>query len=159
MGRQWFLFRVCFQGKPTLYLHSHWVKALFAGFALFILHELKLQINFIFYSLWFSTVDDSNITNNQFSVISTVHSHKKSPTGLNEKAHIRFHYRPPTKLREGNVFSRVCVSVILSTGDWVSCNHYPWYIWPHHRYKDAFLFIVNRRWYDSIFLRILQENA
>ena len=29
---------------------------------------------------------------------------------------IPIHYRPPTKLREGNVFSGVCLLVILSTG-------------------------------------------
>ena len=28
------------------------------------------------------------------------------------------YYRPPTKLQEGNVFSHVCLSVILSTGGW-----------------------------------------
>ena len=37
-------------------------------------------------------------------------------------------YRPPTKMRKGNVFSRVCPSAIPST--WVPCNHYPWCIGP-----------------------------
>ena len=34
---------------------------------------------------------------------------------------------PPTKLREGNVFNRVCFSVILSMGV-PSYSHFPWYI-------------------------------
>ena len=36
-------------------------------------------------------------------------------------------YCPPTKLREGNVFSRVC----LSTRKGVPCDHYPQCIGPH----------------------------
>ena len=39
-------------------------------------------------------------------------------------------YRPSRKLRECNVFSRVCPSVILSRGG-SSCEHCPWCIWPH----------------------------
>ena len=39
---------------------------------------------------------------------------------------LSFHlYRQPTKLREGNVFSRVC-----SRWGESSCDHYSWYIWP-----------------------------
>ena len=37
-------------------------------------------------------------------------------------------FRPPTKFREGNDFSRVCHS--LHKG--VPYNHYPWCIGPHH---------------------------
>ena len=38
------------------------------------------------------------------------------------------HYRPPTKLRKGNVFSRIC----LSFCPWgVSCDHYLWCIGSH----------------------------
>ena len=33
-------------------------------------------------------------------------------------------YRKSTKLREGNVFNRVCLSVILSK-EVGACNHYP----------------------------------
>ena len=38
-------------------------------------------------------------------------------------------YHPPTKLRNGNVFSHVCRSV-CSHG--IPCDHYPWCIGPHH---------------------------
>ena len=36
-------------------------------------------------------------------------------------------YYPPMKLREGNVFSRVCLS-ICPQGEGVVCDHYPWCI-------------------------------
>ena len=36
----------------------------------------------------------------------------------------------PTKLRKGNVFICVCLSLILSRGG-VPCDHYPWCIGPH----------------------------
>ena len=44
-------------------------------------------------------------------------------------------YNPPTKLRECNVFSHVCllVSVFRRTGEvGCLCNHYPWCNEPHH---------------------------
>ena len=41
-------------------------------------------------------------------------------------------YRLPTKLRDGYVFSRVCLSVILFTGRGIPCDHYPQFIGPHH---------------------------
>ena len=40
-------------------------------------------------------------------------------------------YRPATRLREGKVFSRVCLSVCLSIGKRPPCDHYWWYIGPH----------------------------
>ena len=39
-------------------------------------------------------------------------------------------YLPPTKLPKGNVFSRICSSVIPSTAGSL-CDHYPWCIEPH----------------------------
>ena len=42
-------------------------------------------------------------------------------------------YRPPTKLYEGNVFSRVCVAFCLSMRGGLPCDHYPHgYPRPHH---------------------------
>ena len=35
-------------------------------------------------------------------------------------------YRPPTKLRKCNVFSRVCLFACLSSPQSVPCEHYPW---------------------------------
>ena len=40
------------------------------------------------------------------------------------------YYRSPTMLREGNVFTDVCVS-ICSQGAGSLCDHYPWYIGHH----------------------------
>ena len=37
-------------------------------------------------------------------------------------------YRPPTILREGNVFSRVCLPV-RERGEGSPCGHYPWWHW------------------------------
>ena len=37
-----------------------------------------------------------------------------------------YYYRPQTKLREGNVFTGIC----LFTGRGSQCNHYPWCIGP-----------------------------
>ena len=42
-------------------------------------------------------------------------------------------YRPPTKLREGNVFSRVCLWVIITWWG-IPCDHYLWcIIGSHHK--------------------------
>ena len=40
--------------------------------------------------------------------------------------------RPPTKLREGNVFSRVSLILIPGGRGGSRCDHYPRCIWPHH---------------------------
>ena len=49
-------------------------------------------------------------------------------------------YHPPTKLREGNVFSCVCPSFCSQTG--VPCEHYPWCI-GHHCTRPL---LNNRPW-------------
>ena len=40
-------------------------------------------------------------------------------------------YRQPTKLREGSVFTRVCVCVCVCPEGWVPCDHYLGNIGPH----------------------------
>ena len=55
------------------------------------------------------------------------------PDSANKEKHI---YRPPTKLREGNVFSHVCPSFCPQMGGGarrgVPCDQYSWCFGPHH---------------------------
>ena len=44
-------------------------------------------------------------------------------------------YRPTTKLGEGNVFSRVCLSIHVG----VPCDHYPWCTGLHHTWPSQAL--------------------
>ena len=71
-------------------------------------------------------------------LVSTSRSFKDLLTDYNVKTSVtrsthllRAHfYRPPTKLQEGNIFSRVCLPV-CSGGKGSSCDCYPWCIGLH----------------------------
>ena len=50
-----------------------------------------------------------------------------------------FCYRPPTDLWKG-VFSRVCPLVILTRGEALPCDHYLWFLGPHHTWTSSPLY-------------------
>ena len=71
---------------------------------------LILLVNFV---TWLRYFKESCLFSKGVFLCDENHWH---PLSCKLKTRLALYYRPPTKLTEGNVFSRVCTSVILSTG-------------------------------------------
>ena len=73
--------------------------------------------------IYITGVDSGSVAENAGLKVSSCYPRMSGSVILVVLWNLHEYYSPPTKLRKGNVFTRVCLSVHRGGGS--PCNHYP----------------------------------